>query len=126
MKKLAIIFVLMTSPSFAADFSSVVLDRDGKATCIPNDADKKPRQDTVCSDGKFVTLAFMARNALNARYQDEPNLSPEDVYKRGELSNRLYDADPKTKPEEISLIKKLIGKLYNADAVFAAWTLLDK
>lgn len=116
-----LMLLLLTTSAYAADFSKVFLNDDGKPLCsveIKDNAD--------CPEGKALTLRMASRNALRANFPDERDISGDEKYRREELGQGLVGAgDIKLKAEDIALLKKLIAKLYNPVVVYQAWNILD-
>jgi hypothetical protein len=116
--------LLLAFPAHAVDFNKAFVDDDGVTiwTCVEYERMANPPK---CLRSSELTLLRAARNGLGTKFQDEPNLSGDESYKRGDLAQELSKPDIKLKAEDIALIKKLIAKLYPPTVVFQAWRELD-
>lgn len=92
---------------------------DALATLIDGNAIKLP-------EDKDVTYQWLIVEALSTAFQDEPNLSGVEKYKRGELIKKiLAGGDIDLKIEELSLIKSLVGKRWPVQFVYQIYNLLE-
>ena len=110
----AALIVGLAGPALAIDFTTPLLDLQGK-----------PFVDDKGDPVKDFTLSKLCTNALLANYPDE-QIEGAEKYKRYELANKINNAkNPALSVEELALIKRLVAKGYSAAFVGPAWKLLD-
>lgn len=117
MRKL-ILAVLLASvcaaPAAALDFTKPIVGLDGKpmTQCPP----EKP----AC--GETLTLSQVATAALTL----QPNVQPNDKFKRYQLAQKVYEAkDVSLKAEEIALIKEAVSATMTAIVVGRVFEAID-
>jgi hypothetical protein len=107
----ALLLVAVSLPSFAIDFTRVIVDLDGK-----------PLQNA----GVDMTLGETATHALLAHYEGERNLGDDEKLKRFLLAAKIRQAkDAKLTADEIALIKKLVAKAFAPLVVGRVWEIID-
>lgn len=92
-------------------WQTVLTDLDGQALKVEGD--------------KELTLAKVAINALSQLTQADQNMTGEEKFKLGLLTQKIHsEPDADFEVEEIAKVKDRIGKLYAPLAVFQAYNLL--
>ena len=115
-KLLLAAFLLAPLTSFAIDFTTPMLQLDGKPV--------------LDKDGGGISLSSIVENALLSPYTDEAALAGEEKIKRYLLATKVHDAanthqQPVFTSDEVTLIKKLVAKSYTPLIVGQVWKLLD-
>lgn len=111
------LFTALSVMAGEVDFSTIITDADG-APIIDCTTD--------CGGKPPLTLGRVSMRALTAIYNDEPSLSGEDKFRRGELAMRVYKGGSVAlTAEDTALLKRLIAKGYGPLIVLKTWPLLD-
>lgn len=107
------------------DFSQVLLSAEGKPFTYCYKADPAPS--SKCADERDITLEYIVLNALQMRFQDEPNLSGKEQVRRAALALKIHqNKKVAVSSDDTTMIKDLIAKLgYNTVAVYRAYQFLD-
>lgn len=122
--------LLLSTPTFATDFSAPLLSTDGKSTpeCIRLSDDR-----TKCAEEINLTLGWLSRFALDQTEETDPRtgrsgpIALSDVIKRGSLAEKIR-ANPNLdlSVDEAKLIKDQILKLnYKVGIKYQAIKLID-
>ena len=111
----------------ALDLDKTFVGEDGK-TPVPDDLD--PRATLKCGEvlgHPCLTLRGAIFHALVRPYGDEPNVTGDDKYWRGDLADKVQKAKRELilSPKEVIAAKLVIGKLYTPLIVHQAYQMLD-
>jgi hypothetical protein len=111
----------------AMDLDKTFVGEDG-VTLIPDELD--PRGNLKCGDiigHPCLTLRAAIFHALVRPYSDEPNVSGDEKYWRGDLASKVQKARRELvlSPKEVITAKTVIGKLYTPLIIHQAYQLLD-
>ena len=125
--KYVLIFLLFMAPAFASDlaidFTQPIVDQDGRPLAVCLDPETVSADSKECLRSVSVTLGFAAFRALTLR---EPNLAPDESYKRGALGLDIYQSrNAVLTAEQIALIKAQIAKAFTPLIVVRAFRMLD-
>lgn len=106
MKGYVTALMLVTTPAFAVDLSTKLIDLDGRPAteCVRLTPDRKN-----CEEEVALTVGWVARFALDL---PEDKLSASDIIRRGNLSEKIKAKDVmEFSVDEAKLVKDQISKL---------------
>jgi hypothetical protein len=114
------------APARKIDFTTVLLDPDGKPFTECLRVDEADR--TKCAERVDVTLGYLARAVLNLRQRGDESLPLDELVRRGQLASFVYRSTAaELDSGEVDLIKRLLAAVPSMQTtmVVAALKILD-
>ena len=106
------------------NLKQLLRDFDGEILEKPVRTDEKDAQGNSIIGKKKMDLRTICIDALQAVYQDEKNLDPEEKMKRFVMAEEIYlaDGEMELKDDQVVFLKKMVNKAFPSPLVYGQVT----